>query len=52
MKITRLQTLVQTDSRSIVIVGETGSGKTTQLPQYLIEQGLSPIVVTQVFRSG
>lgn len=23
----------------LIIVGETGSGKTTQLPQYLVEEG-------------
>ena len=35
----------------LVIIGETGSGKTTKLPQYLHRAGLTksgPIVVTQV----
>jgi len=27
------------DNRIVVIVGETGSGKTTQLTQYLYESG-------------
>ncbi len=29
------------DNRIIVIVGETGSGKTTQLTQYLMEDGMN-----------
>jgi HrpA-like RNA helicase len=38
------------NSDRIVIVGETGSGKTTQLPQYLHKAGLTkngPILITQ-----
>lgn len=38
------------EHQCIIIVGETGSGKTTQLPQYLVEDGyakLGKIVCTQ-----
>lgn len=36
---------------SVVIIGETGSGKTTQIPQYLYESGIHRnciIAITQV----
>eukprot|EP00474_Spongospora_subterranea_P002014 CRZ02472.1 hypothetical protein [Spongospora subterranea] len=39
------------ENASLVVIGETGSGKTTQLPQYLLESGLIPrkqmIVISQ-----
>ncbi|CAB4255400.1 similar to Saccharomyces cerevisiae YNR011C PRP2 RNA-dependent ATPase in the DEAH-box family, required for activation of the spliceosome before the first transesterification step in RNA splicing [Maudiozyma barnettii] len=40
------------ESQALIIVGETGSGKTTQLPQYLVEDGYTEggkyqIAVTQ-----
>ncbi|KAJ8907632.1 hypothetical protein NDN08_007742 [Rhodosorus marinus] len=31
----------------LVVVGETGSGKTTQIPQYLIEEGFGGVCCTQ-----
>ena len=32
----------------VVVVGETGSGKTTQLPQYLLDDGVAKrVAVTQ-----
>lgn len=43
------------ESQVVIIVGETGSGKTTQLPQYLDEAGWTHngkmIAVTQVGQS-
>lgn len=30
-----------TDNQFLVVVGETGSGKTTQLPQYIYDAGLT-----------
>lgn len=30
-----------------LVVGETGSGKSTQLPQYVLEAGLAPLAVSQ-----
>ncbi|KAJ1725780.1 ATP-dependent RNA helicase [Coemansia erecta] len=41
-----------TENATVVIVGETGSGKTTQIPQYLLESGITAggktaIAVTQ-----
>ncbi len=37
------------DHDTVVIVGETGSGKTTQIPQYLLECGMVPsgLAITQ-----
>eukprot|EP01069_Polyplicarium_translucidae_P000235 Polyplicarium_translucidae@DN1132_c0_g1_i2.p1 len=36
-------TIIQTvrDNPVVIIVGETGSGKTTQIPQYLLEEGFT-----------
>lgn len=36
--------------QTVIIIGETGSGKTTQIPQYILECGLADkgaIAVTQ-----
>ncbi|KAJ2856557.1 ATP-dependent RNA helicase [Coemansia erecta] len=48
------QAIIQkiTDNPTVIIVGETGSGKTTQIPQYLLESGFTvkgqtAIAVTQ-----
>lgn len=38
---------------TVIVLGETGCGKTTQLPQYILEYNLNNnlgIVVTQVSR--
>ncbi|KAL1744085.1 P-loop containing nucleoside triphosphate hydrolase protein [Schizophyllum fasciatum] len=43
---TRLVEAVQANDVTI-LVGETGSGKTTQIPQYLFEAGYQSIAVTQ-----
>lgn len=32
---------------TLIVIGETGSGKTTQIPQFLLEIGQSAIAVTQ-----
>lgn len=45
----RLLSLVQ-ESRALVLVGETGSGKTTQIPQFLLQGGFASsgaIAITQ-----
>ena len=34
-------------NRCVVVVGEPGSGKSTQLPQIMVEQGLGPVAVAQ-----
>ena len=41
---TELLYLIETHA-TVVVVGETGSGKTTQLPQYLAEAGACPALV-------
>ena len=35
------------NNRVIIVTGETGSGKTTQLPQYLFEAGYKKVACTQ-----
>lgn len=43
-----MKNLIQNET--VIVIGETGSGKTTQIPQYLHEAGLSDrgvIAVTQ-----
>ncbi|KAJ1932347.1 putative pre-mRNA-splicing factor ATP-dependent RNA helicase DEAH6, partial [Linderina pennispora] len=35
-------------NQTVVIVGETGSGKTTQIPQYLLESGFSKFGKTMI----
>ncbi|KAJ2093328.1 ATP-dependent RNA helicase, partial [Coemansia sp. S142-1] len=32
---------------TVIVVGETGSGKTTQIPQYLLESGFGTTAITQ-----
>lgn len=42
------------DNSVVIIVGETGSGKTTQLAQYLLEEGYGELVLNPAYthRSG
>lgn len=42
----QLMTMIQ-KKNVVVVVGETGSGKTTQIPQYLMEAGYDRMAVTQ-----
>ena len=40
------------DNKVLIVVGETGSGKTTQIPQYLHEAGWSKIGEGRVYECG
>lgn len=34
-------------NNTLIVIGETGSGKTTQIPQFLLQLGLDSVAVTQ-----
>lgn len=35
------------NNNTLIVIGETGSGKTTQIPQFLLQLGHDSIAVTQ-----
>ncbi|GMM44031.1 hypothetical protein DAPK24_006060 [Pichia kluyveri] len=43
---TRVMEMIK-ENQVIILVGETGSGKTTQLPQYIVEDGYGRVCCTQ-----